>query len=203
MIEFGSVGDAVIQERQLWNDPFIWAKLSPLGYTATAMLDEHDNYFFGFTDNFTVPVELDGSSVAVAGTTLVVIPIDANTGAVTTATSRLLDTGDASWVDFGPGYLSVSTAEMTVGWNLPEVIAQNPTVEISNMFGEIPRQLHAFNWATSSFDQIENGDTIDLDLYRSQVGDVMVRARAADDAENPEFLELAMSPYAFVLDWNS
>ena len=46
------------------------------------------------------------------------------------------------------------------------------------------------------------GDTLDLDLYRSAVGDVMVRARAFDDDDDPQFLELPMSPYAFTLEWS-
>ncbi len=202
MNEFGSVGDAVIQARQLWNDPFVWNKLSPLGSTAAAMLNEHDSYFFGFTDQLTIPIELDGRSVAVAGTTLIVIPIDDNTGALTSATSHLLNTGDASWVDFGPGYLSVSTDEMTVGWNLSTSTREDPSLEVSDMFGERPRRIDAYNWTTSSYDEIEIGDTLDLDLFRNPVGDVMVRARAFDEEDDPQFVELAMTPYAFILEWD-
>ena len=124
--EFGSLGDAVIQARQLWNDPFIWAKLN-LGFTADAMLDGSNTYFFGFTDQLTIPVELDGRSMEVAGTTLIVDPdrIRAPDPADPT-TSHLLNTGDASWVDFGPGYLSLSTDEMTVGWNLADDFPGRP-----------------------------------------------------------------------------
>ena len=199
--EFGTLGDAVIQARQLWNDPYIWAKLN-LGYTADAMLDGSNTYFFGFTDQMTVPIQLDGRAVEVAGTTLIVVPIESESGSLSTATSHLLNTGEASWIDFGPGYLSLSTDEMTVGWNLPTTSQGNPSLEVNNMFGEIPRQIDAYNWTTSSYDEVSAGDTLDLDLYRNAVGDVMVRARAFDEDDDPQFLELPMSPYAFTLEWS-
>ena len=88
--EFGSLGDAVIQARQLWNDPFIWAKLN-LGFTADSMLDGESTYFFGFTDQLTIPVEVDGRTMEVAGTTLIVIPIESDTEALRSTTSHLLE----------------------------------------------------------------------------------------------------------------
>jgi hypothetical protein len=199
--EFGSLGDAVIQARQLWNDPYIWAKLN-LGYTADAMLDGSNTYFFGFTDQMAVPIHLDGRPVEVTGTTLIIIPIDSEIESPSAAIGQLLNTGEASWVDFGPGYLSMSTDEMTVGWNVETTSQGDPSLEVNNMFGEIPRRIDAYNWTTSSYDEVSVGDTLDLDLYRSVLGDVMVRARAFDDEDDPQFLELPMSPYAFTLEWN-
>ncbi len=199
--EFGTLGDAVIQARQLWNDPYIWNKLN-LGYTADAMLDGSNTYFFGFTDQMTVPIQLDGRAVEVAGTTLIVVPIESAIGSLSSATSQLLNTGEASWIDFGPGYLSLSTDEMTVGWNLATTSQGDPSLEVNNMFGEVPRRIDAYNWTTSSYDEISAGDTLDLNLYRNAVGDVMVRARAFDDDDDPQFLELPMSPYAFTLEWS-
>jgi hypothetical protein len=200
--EFGALGDAVIQARQLWNDPFIWAKLN-LGFTADSMLQGVNTYFFGFTDQLTIPVEVDGRTMNVVGTTLIVIPIESGPESDGAATSHLLNTGDASWVDFGPGYLSLSTAEMTVGWNLPSDSQSNPSLEVSNMFGEIPRRIDAYNWTTSSYDEVVVGDVLDLDLYRNDIGDVMVRARAFDEDDDPQFLELPMTPYAFLLEWDT
>ena len=200
--EFGTLGDAVIQARQLWNDPYIWSKLN-LSYTADAMLEGSNTYFFGFTDQMTVPIQLDGRGIEVSGTTLIVVPIESPTGSLGSATSKLLNTGEASWIDFGPGYLSLSTDEMTVGWNLPTIAQGDPSLEVNNMFGEVPRHIDAYNWTTSSYDEISAGDTLNLDLYRNAVGDVMVRARAFDDDDDdPQFLELPMSPYAFTLEWS-
>ena len=200
--EFGSLGDAVIQARQLWNDPFVWSKLN-LGYTADAMLNGSSTYFFGFTDQLTVPIQLDGRAIEVAGTTLVIVPIDSGIGSGGSTTSHLLNTGEASWVDFGPGYLSLSTDEMTVGWNLATSSQGDPSLEVNNMFGEIPRQIDAYNWTTASYDEVVPGDTIDLDLYRNPTGEVMVRARAFEENDEPQFVELPMSPYAFTLEWDS
>jgi hypothetical protein len=201
MNEFGTLGDAVIQARQLWNDPYIWSKLN-LSYTADAMLEGSNTYFFGFTDQMTVPIHLDGDAVEVSGTTLIVVPIESAIGSLGSAPSHLLNTGEASWIDFGPGYLSLSTDEMTVGWNLPTTSQSDPSLEVNNMFGEVPRRIDAYNWTTASYDEISAGDTLNLDLYRSAVGDVMVRARAFDDDDDPQFRELPMSPYAFTLEWS-
>ncbi len=71
------------------------------------------------------------------------------------------------------------------------------------MFGEIPRQIDAYNWTTASYDEVVPGDTIDLDLYRNPTGEVMVRARAFEENDEPQFVELPMSPYAFTLEWDS
>ncbi|HSL27464.1 MAG TPA: hypothetical protein VLA54_14410, partial [Acidimicrobiia bacterium] len=205
MNEFGTVGDAVIQARQLWNDPFIWNKLSPLGYTATALLDERDSYFFGFTDQLTIEVELDGRPTLVSGTALLVIPIDAATSQGQTGgiTGHLLDTGDATWIDFGPGYLSVSSDEMTVGWDLNDPPRGDPNLQVSNVFGELPERLDAYNWETGAYDEVERGDTLDMDLYRSARGEVMVRARAFVEDNPDRFVEVPMTPYAFTLEWGS
>jgi hypothetical protein len=206
MNEFGTVGDAVIQARQLWNDPFIWNKLSPLGYTATTLLDDRDSYFFGFTDQYTVPVVLDGRATSVAGTSLVVIPVDAGTdvgSAPGAITGHLLDSGDATWIDFGPGYLSVSSEEMTVGWSLSDVPGEDPALQVSNVFGELPRRLDAYNWVTGSYDEVQRGDALDLDFYRSLLGEVVVRARAFEEEDPDQFVEVPMTPYAFTLEWGA
>lgn len=204
MPEFGSVGDAVINARQLWNDPFIWNRLGPLSYGASISLEEHDTYFFGFTTQLTIPVGIDGRRVAANGESLVVVPIDlsqAGLGEASSATAKLVDTGDASWIDWGPGYLSISSQEITVGWNLGEAPVGNPSLEVSNLFGEIPRRLDVYNWTTSSYDEVEAGDELDLERYRSTLGEVLLRARASDNAD--DFVEFSMTPYAFTLEWGS
>lgn len=204
MNEFGSVADAVINARQLWNDQFIWARLSPLAYGASVALDEHDSYFFGFTTQLTIPIGLDGRPLSVTGESLVLLPIDlteAGMEGVSSTTARLLDTGNASWIDWGPGYLSISSQEITVGWDLESTPVGNPSLEVSNIFGEIPRRLDVYNWTTSSYDEVGNHDELDLTQYRSVLGEVMVRARASDDED--QFMEFPMTPYAFTLEWGS
>lgn len=205
MNEFGSIGDAVINARQLWNDPSIWNRLGPLSYGAAFALDEHDSYFFAFTNELTIPIGLDGHQVAVGGESLLVVPIDltqAGLEEVSSATAQLLDTGDASWIDWGPGYLSISSQEITVGWDLATTAGtENPSLQVSNIFGEIPRRLDVYNWATSSYDRVEEGEELDLTRYRNDLGEVLVRARASDDED--QFLEFPMTPYAFTLEWSS
>jgi hypothetical protein len=201
--EFGSVGDAVINARQLWDDPTIWQRLSPLGNVAAFDLDTADTYFFGFSDTLDIPVSLDGGNQIATGVALIVIPIDATTtgGEGLTMVSQLVDPGDATWIDFGPGYLQVYSSEVTVGWSVPGNVVGNPNLRVSNMFGEVPRNLFAFNWLTGEYDGLALGGLVDLNRYRSVDGAVLVRA-TAEEADVGEFQELTVSPYAFTLEWS-
>jgi hypothetical protein len=198
--ELSSVGDAVIQQRQLWNDPTAWNRLSSLGATAAFVLPGGNSFFFGFSDKLTVPISVDGQIKEARGTTLVVEPLAA-AGGVRMAVSRLIDPGAASWVDWGPGYLQVATGQMTVGWTVED--GPDPSLAVSNVFGELPRLIEAYNWRTAAFDVVERGGRLDLDRYRSPLGEVLVRASANAEDNPNQIAELSMSPYGFALEWPS
>jgi hypothetical protein len=202
--EFGSVGDAVINARQMWDDPTVWQRLSPLGTVAAFDLDTTDTYFFGFSDTLDIPVSLDGGDQVATGIALVVVPIDAaaTAGEGLTMVSHLVDPGDATWIDFGPGYLHVYSSEVTVGWSVASNVVADPKLMVSNMFGEVPRHLSAFNWVTGEYNDVEAGQLLDLNRYRSVDGSVLVRATAAEADDGEPFVELTVSPYAFTLEWN-
>ena len=196
----GSVGEAVIQARQLWEDHTAWSRLSGLGLTAASDLGRIETYFFGFTDEIEVPVAINDRTYQATGTALVVIPLPV-IGAATTLTARLVDPGDATFIESGPGYLSVATNEMTIGWSVANGQDDDPTLTVSNMFGELPRRLDAFDWIAGEFRQVEEGDSLDLDRYRSPGGDIFVKASAGDDPLDPA--QLHMSPYGFALVWDA
>jgi hypothetical protein len=202
--EFGSVGDAVINERQLWNDPYIWNRISTLGNAASWFLDGENSYFFGFTDDLALPIELDGRVVEASGSTLVLVPVDLTATLPveqSVAVSHLVDAGNASWVDYGPGYLSIQTRQMTVGWDLPGSVDNSPTLEVSNIFGEIPPHLEIFNWSDDAYERIAPGDEIDLDRHRNLKGEVYLRASSEDPEDLDVAFETSMSPYGFSLEW--
>ena len=202
--DFGSVGDAVINERQLWNDPYIWNRISTLGNAASWFLDGENSYFFGFTDDLTLPINLDGRTIQANGSTLVLVPVDETTAVPvdqSVSVSHLVDAGDASWVDYGPGYLAIQTRQMTVGWNLPTSLDRTPVLEVTNMFGEIPGHLEIYNWSADQYESITPGDQIDLELHRNLRGEVFLRA-STDDPDNLDVaFEASMSPYGFSLEW--
>ena len=200
-MEFGSIGDAVINERQLWEDPYIWNRIGTLGTAGTWELDDADTYFFAFSDDVEVPIDVDGGTAMAEGTTLILIPFDLNQGDGGSATAHLIDAGDASWVDHGPGYFSVQSKKMTIGWLLEEEAPADPTLLVTNMFGEIPRYLAFYDWTQSEFVEVASGDSVDLDRYRSATGEVVLQAWS-DEPENIDVaFEIAMSPYAFTLEW--
>ncbi|HUO46785.1 MAG TPA: hypothetical protein VM470_08130 [Acidimicrobiia bacterium] len=196
----GSVGDAVIQARQLWDDNTAWARLSGLGLTAASDLGRIESYFFGFTDQIEVPVSIDGRTYQATGTSLIVIPLPA-VGSAATLTAQLVDPGEATFIESGPGYLSVATNEMTIGWSVPDGQDEDPMLTVSNAFGEVPRRLDAFDWIVGEFSPVEEGASLDLGRFRSPGGDVFVKASAGDDPFGPG--QLHMSPYGFALVWDS
>ncbi|MGH8957955.1 MAG: hypothetical protein ACRDVK_04695 [Acidimicrobiia bacterium] len=202
--DFGSVGDAVINERQLWNDPYIWNRISTLGNAASWFLEGENSYFFGFTDDFTLPIDLDGRTVEASGSTLVLTPVDLTATLPldqSVSVSHLVDAGNASWVDYGPGYLAIQTRQMTVGWDLPASLDRTPILEVTNMFGEIPGHLEIYNWSADAYEAITPGDEIDLERHRNLKGEVFLRA-STDDPENLDVaFETSMSPYGFSLEW--
>ncbi len=197
--EFGTVGDAVINQLQLWDDPFIWNRLGPLSQVAAAMTIERDTYFFGFTDELEVPLTVDGSQVRATGTSLVVVPIDL-AGILeegdNALTSTLLDAEDASFIDFGPGYVYVQGQSAVLGWEVPAGIA-NPTLVVREDFGPVPPVLDLYDWEQKSFIAVVNNDTIDLGRFRNDRGEVILRA-----ANDPDvFAETGFSPFSFTLEW--
>jgi hypothetical protein len=197
--EFGTVGDAVINELQLWSDPFAWNRLGPLSQVAANLVSEHDSYFFGFTDELNVPLVVDGSEVEATGTSLVIVPIElaelmAAEGNSVPAT--LLDAENASFIDFGPGYVYVQGTSALMGWEVPEGTS-NPTLGVNENFGQVPPLLDLYDWEGKSFVSIAPDDLIDLERFRNERGEVILRA--ANDPDN--FMETGISPYGFTLEW--
>lgn len=202
--DFGSVGDAVINERQLWNDPYIWNRIATLGNAGSWFLDGENSYFFGFTDELTLPIDLDDRIIEASGSTLVLVPVDLHATVPveqSVSISHLVDAGNASWVDYGPGYLALQTRQMTVGWNLPTSLDRTPVLEVTNMFGEIPGHLEIYDWSADEYEAISPGDQINLDRHRNLKGEVFLRA-STDDPDNIDVaFETSMSPYGFSLEW--
>ncbi len=202
--DFGSVGDAVINERQLWNDPYIWNRIATLGNAGSWFLDGDNSYFFGFTDDLTLPIALDGRTLEASGSTLVLVPVDLQATVPveqSISISHLVDAGNASWVDYGPGYLAIQTRQMTVGWDLPTSLDRTPILEVTNMFGEIPGHLEIYDWSADAYEAISPGDQIDLERHRNLKGEVFLRA-STDDPDNLDVaFETSMSPYGFSLEW--
>jgi hypothetical protein len=130
------------------------------------------------------------------------VPVDLTaTLPVSVAVSHLVDAGNASWVDYGPGYLAIQTRQMTVGWDLPGSVDNAPTLEVTNMFGEIPGHLEIFNWSDDVYERIAPGDEIDLDRHRNLKGEVFLRASTDDPEDLDVAFETSMSPYGFSLEW--
>jgi hypothetical protein len=197
--EFGTVGDAVISQLQLWNDPFAWNRLAPPSQVAANLVSDHDSYFFAYTDELDVPLQVDGSVAQATGTSLVVIPIDLATlmtGEDQSLAATLLDAENASFIDFGPGYVYVQGTSAILGWDVPAATT-NPVLQINENFGPAPPVLELYDWEGKSFVSIVANDEIDLSRFRNQRGEVILQV--SNDPDN--FMETGISPYAFTLEW--
>ena len=196
--EFGTVGDAVINQLQLWEDPFIWNRLGPLSQVAATLTTGHDSYFFGFTEELAVRLVVDGDQVEATGTSLIVVPIDLTelmAAESSALSSQLLDAEDASFIDFGPGYVYVQGRSAMMGWEVPAGTA-NPTLVVNQNFGEVPALLDMYDWEGRTFVEVADEDVIDLSRFRNDRGEVVLRVGNDEDV----FVESGFSPYSFALE---
>jgi hypothetical protein len=202
---FVNLADAVINAHQLWNDQTVYERLYPLSTAAGYMVGDLDAFFFGYTYGHSLEVSVDGRPMSVGGSTIVIVPFQLPVESLEAdpiIQADLVGTGRQSWVDSGPGYLMVQTDEMTVRFSIPEGVDGDPVFRASNMFGELPRHFQAWNWQTGVFEEIAPNDQVDLSLYQSGGGEVLIRAQAGGPDDGlPEFYELGMSPYAVTLEF--
>ena len=201
--EFGSLGDAVIQARQLWNDPFIWSKLN-LGFTADAMLDGINTYFFGFTDQLTIPIELDGRAVEVAGH-------DVDQSFRSSPRSDRWQIDDQPSLEHRGRELGRLRSRIPVAFDRRddgrlESCRQRPratpasrstTCSARSRDGSMPttgrRRAMTRSWSVTPSTSI----SIAIRLVTSWCGPGPSRRTTT-----PQFFELPMSPYAFTLEWD-
>lgn len=204
--QFGTnVADAVIQARQLWNDQQLPNLLYPLGEALGYVLDPGlGPYFFGFTDGYAVPLELDGEPRQVQGTTLVVVPLELTETVATSGvtTSQLVALAPDGFVDKGPGWFYVNAEEMTVRLVVPPGI-ESATLRFNQFFGERPSSLEVWDWETGGFRQVSEGDEVSRGPELSATGEMLLRALPQKQGEGDFVSPFPMSPNTIELHWGS
>lgn len=195
---FGFV-DALMNQRQLWEDPVRSNSLWPFSQVLTNEIDANSIYFVGLTDDFRPDVSVDGAPAAAEGPTLVMIELEGATtdpaGGGDLVRPEVVDTGFINWLDWGPQQV-ISTDEMTVRFELPDA-GLEVTLTDNQQFGIAPQTYQAWDWGSGEFVDIERGAPMTGDFV-SPDGQVYVRLVGAD-----EFGDNPMSPANLALEWEA
>ena len=200
--DFGFVlGDEVINQLQLFGDDRAWRVLSPLGNAAQYTLgDSVDRFVFGFSEDFSPEVALDGRPVPSEGNALVIVPLEGS-GVSGSQTGTLLAIGNG-FVEpggAGPGISFVSTDEMWLGYRLPLGVSA-ATLEFIDQFGANGLGQQAWDWDAGELVDVAVDDVLDA-RFVDPAGNVILRVGANRQEFEGGFVELPMSPQSFKLSW--
>jgi hypothetical protein len=201
--EFGFfLGDAVINQLQMFNDDRAWRVLSPLGNAAQfALGDPVDRFVFGFSEDFQPRVLLDGQPAVSEGNALVIVPVPGPSDSGSQAGELLAIGNDFVEPAGGPGFEFVSTDEMWLGYRLPLGVSA-ATLEWTDRFGAGGLGQQAWDWSTGSLVNVSVGDLLD-ERFVDPAGNVFLRVGANRQEFEGGFVELPMSPQSFRLVWGN
>jgi hypothetical protein len=194
------LGDAVINQLQLFGDDRAWRVLSPLGNAAQFTLgDSADRFVFGFSEDFRPHVALDGRSVPSEGNALVIVPVDGASSGSQTGTLLAIGTGFVEPGGAGPGVSFVSTDEMWLGYRLPIGVTA-ATLEFVDQFGANGLGQQAWDWESGELVDVSVDDVLG-ERFVDSGGNVVLRVGANRQQFEGGFVELPMSPQSFKLVW--
>lgn len=195
---FGFI-DALMNQRQLWEDPERSNSLWTLGQVLSASTDDSGTYFVGLTDDYAPEVSVTGSSGEVPGPTIVVVRVDTGDpgpggGGETRAAASVVGTGFINWLDWGVQHV-VSTDQLTVSFSLP-ASAGSVRFDDTMQFGMPAEEYQAWDWGAGEFVAIERGANLPGATISGD-GQVFVRLVGQEFGENP------FSPDSLVLEWDA
>ncbi|HEX2152381.1 MAG TPA: hypothetical protein VHL52_00180 [Acidimicrobiia bacterium] len=189
--------DALINRRQLWDDPARSNGLWPLSQVVAAEVDADGVYFVGLTDEYQPQVTVGGVE-GFPGSTLVIQRVD-TTPTVEAGEGQvgavLVDTGFINWLDWGVQKV-ISSEEITVRFDLPDPSLSVRLVD-AGRFGVRPEAYEAWNWSGAEFEAIDPAEPVPPSAVSSD-GQVYVRLLGAN-----EFGDNPMSPADLSLTWET
>jgi hypothetical protein len=195
------LGDAVINQLQLFGDDRAWRVLSPLGNAAQYTLGESvDRFVFGFSEDFQPDVLVDGRPVTSQGNALVIVPIETSSDAGSQSGTLLaIGNGFVEPGGAGPGISFVSTDEMWLGYRLP-IGVTGATLRFIDRFGANGLGQQAWDWESGTLIDVSVDDLLDA-RFIDPGGNVFLRVGANRQQFEGGFVELPMSPQSFTLEW--
>ncbi|HSJ35237.1 MAG TPA: hypothetical protein VLB85_09305 [Acidimicrobiia bacterium] len=197
--EFGfSFIDALINQRQLWDDPTRSNSLWSLSQVLVEEIDADGVYFVGITDDYRPRVTLNGAPDEVPGRSMFLVKVGVVEGepaADGIAEATVVGTGFVSWVDWGPQRV-ISTDELTVRFQLPAPGVEAALVNDSR-FGVIPAGYEVWDWQEEKFTEYQVSETLPSAAVSAD-GTVFVKLLGGN-----EFGDNPMSPADLRLEWET
>jgi hypothetical protein len=181
---FGFI-DALINERQLWDDPDRSNGLWALGPVLTSEADDSSVYFVGLTDDYQPSVSVNGAASNVPGPTLVLIRVGNATeagGGPTSIGATVVGTGFINWLDWGAQHV-VATDELTVVFSLPDP-SKTAVFRDTQQFGMPANAYLAWDWSSGEFAEIDRGEPLPVSMVSAD-GQVFVRLVGEEFGDNP------------------
>jgi len=149
----------------------------PLSWAATQIhepLLRGGTYFFGFTDDFNIPVIADGADTTATGRSLVVIATGGPADDPGSAPAELLAAPGADWIeDYGPTFV-YGADSVAVRFTLPD--ASSRELRLDSVGGpQLPEEVVVYNWETGQLDPLMIREPFQSRPYTSPSGEVMVQ----------------------------
>jgi hypothetical protein len=180
-MEGGSaIGDAVMSRANGFWDDSDWQKVWPLAETAAreeAAALRAGPYFFGYTDDLTTTVTVDGRAEEAHGPSLVIIPVDLPVGFATDrGGASIIQVVGADWVDWYPGWLYASGAD-AIEFRFAVEPGATGEAKVTSQGAQLPSvaTLEVYSWSRGDFDGYEWGEAFPLAGHVSPRGELMAR----------------------------
>lgn len=183
----------------------VWQIIEPLGREVgrnDRRVFEGNPYFFGYTDDLTYDVAVDGRAVQSRGPALIVVPVDfdeAEAYSLGQVSAQLLASSGQDFIEEGFSPFIVGADEVFVRFSPPRAVSE-ASVRASNPFGGPANQsdVSVFDWQSGVFVNLIDvaGSRVGrfpLDAYRHPTGEILVKLEPNDFGE--------VFPSSITLEW--
>ena len=183
----------------------VWQIIEPLGRELgrnDRRVFEGDPYFFGYTDDVTYEVTVDGRRVESRGPALIVVPVafdEADAYSLGQVSAELLASSGQDFIEEGFSPFIVGADEVFVRFSPPSGVSE-ASVRAANPFGGPANQsdVYVYDWEAGVFVGVVDvaGSRVGrfpLDRYRHPTGEVLVKLEPNDFGE--------VFPSSITLEW--
>lgn len=177
-----SFGDAIVEERQLWNDNG-YSVVSPLGWAGNAEMGAGRQFVFAVSSETTIVADVNGQPTPVEGPTVWLVPLDEVSGPTvgSRVVGSLVGVGELRFADFGQGSSWIDTDRITLSFRGPTDAAE--VTFRPGGFANPDNELEVWNWQTGAFDPVPLGETVATSALASPRGEIVVRVKPRNNGE--------------------
>lgn len=183
----------------------VWQIIEPLGREVgrnDRRVFQGEPYFFGYTDDLTYDVTVDGRTVESRGPALIIVPVgftDADTYTLGQVSAELLATSGQDFVEEGFAPFIVGADEVFIRFSPPSGVSE-ASVLVANPFGGPANQadVAVYDWAAGVFVDVVDivGNRVErfpIGPYLHPTGELLVKLEPSDFGE--------IFPTTITLEW--